>query len=150
MAELSENTFMDLGIMSDEDLREWSKRLGFNINRITFAENLDVNEEMPYGVNIINLGDDDIGGTHWVLWYVPRDDRSTYYFDSFGGPPEDPIVKLSFKHGRDVVCSRRQIQQLNESHCGVWALLMAKVLEDAKKEDRKSAYTRFVYDGGIA
>jgi hypothetical protein len=146
---LTDKEFEGLGIMSDLDLREWAKRLGFGINKISFAENLNDNGELPYGVNIINLGDDHIQGTHWVLWYVPKDDNKTYYFDSFGGPPEDNIVKLSFKHKRQVITSSRQIQQLNESHCGVWALLMAKVLTDAKKEDRQKVYTQFVNDEGI-
>ncbi len=146
---LTDSEFNDLGIMSDIDLREWAKRLGFDINKITFAEDLDMDNGLPYGVNIINLGDNYIQGTHWCLWYVPRDDNKTYYFDSFGGPPEDNIVKLSFKHRREVITSRRQIQQLSESHCGVWALLMGKVMNDAKKEDRKSVFTQFINDEGI-
>jgi hypothetical protein len=141
---LSDSEFNDLGIMSDSDLRHMAKRLGFAINKITYAEDLDPTGSLPYGVNIINLGDDDIGGTHWTLWYVPRDGKMTYYFDSFGGPPENNIIELSFKHDREIVASSRQKQQLNESHCGIWALLMAKVLISAKKEDRRKAYTNFV------
>jgi hypothetical protein len=146
---LTDDEFDDLGIMSDQDLRHMAKRLGFAINKITFAEDLDPDGELPYGVNVINLGDNDIGGTHWTLWYVPRDDNKTYYFDSFGGPPEDNIVNFSFKHNREVVISSKQIQQFNESHCGVWSLLMGKVLNSAKKEDRKNVFTDFVNNSGI-
>lgn len=140
---LTDEQFDEYGIMSDYDLRDLAKKLGFDIDLITYAENLD--NKLPYGVNIINLGDNDIGGTHWTMWFVPEDEKGkTYYFDSFGGPPEDNIIKLSLDNDREVIASNKQIQQMDESHCGIWSLLMANRLINAEPEDRLEVYKEFI------
>lgn len=147
---LTDEQFNAYGIMSDNDLRELASKLAFRINKITFDEDIDVNGGMPFGVNIINLGDEQIGGTHWTLWFVPRDtSKLTFYFDSYGAPPEDNIVELSKRKGKNIVYNSKQIQGYSEQHCGVWSLLMAKELYDAKKNDREQVFARFIEQNAL-
>lgn len=147
---LTDEQFANYGVMSDVDLRELGKRLNVKINKITYAEDINPNGTLPYGVNIINLGDEQIGGTHWTLWYVPKDRSGlTYYFDSFGGTPEDNIVNLSERKGKSIVMNNMQIQGYNEQHCGVWTLLMAKILVEANKGDRPQVFEQFVKDNAL-
>lgn len=143
--ELTDEQFNNYGIMSDDDLRQLARKLGFRISKITFDEDININGGLLYGINIINLGDEQIGGTHWTLWFVPKDRSGvTYYFDSFGAPPEDHIVELSKRKGKDIIYNNKQIQGYSEQHCGIWALLMAKTLFDAKKQDRTKAFDDFI------
>ncbi len=114
------------GVTTDDQLRALAKKMGFKINFIGFAEELP--QRPPEGVNIINLGDDKIGGTHWTLMFVDNTDRHIYYFDSYGAPPEDPINEMAKRYEYKLTWTKKQVQGYSESYCGIWALMMAKTL----------------------
>ena len=65
---------------------------------------------------IINLDDSAGSGTHWTA--AMRGDDFTYYYDSFGLPPSDDIVKKL-----DIIAySDNQHQQIISSSCGLFCL----------------------------
>jgi hypothetical protein len=106
------------------------------INYIGFSENL---QELPKdGLSIINLGDNQQGGSHWtMLWVEPK---YVIYFDSYGVGPEDNIIRLAGR--RTISYNMKQIQGYTESFCGIWALCAAAFI--AKKKDKAKALDEFV------
>lgn len=125
------------GITTDNQLRELARDMGFSLNYVGFAENIP--KHLPIGFNIINLGDNKIGGTHWTLWYVDPLLKFSVYFDSYGGPPEDPILQ---KSPYPIIVNGKQVQKYNEDYCGIWALTCASFINRAK--DKKIALNDFV------
>lgn len=144
--------FSKLGITSDDQLRILASKMGLpKIQYIGFAEDLRL---LPEGLSIINLGGNQ-GGTHWtMLWVQGPDDpralsvsnepRQIVYFDSYGVGPEDQIILLA--NGRGVSFNKKQVQRYEEEHCGIWALLAAKAIIEAKKNNinAKQAIDTFV------
>jgi hypothetical protein len=125
------------GITTDDQLRELATKMGVKLNYIGFAE--DLSKKAPTGFNIINLGGPETRGmgTHWVLWYVGPHESA--YFDSYGAPPEDPIIKLT---PNTLWVNGKQLQGYNEDYCGIWAITAASHLNKAK--DIKKALTSFI------
>ena len=125
------------GITTDVQLRDLADKMGVRLNYIGFAE--DLPKKAPAGFNIINLGGPETGnqGTHWVLWYVGP--KESIYFDSYGAPPEDPIIRLT---SNTLWVNDKQLQGYNEDYCGIWALTAAAHIN--KSADKKKALTDFV------
>lgn len=131
--------FRDLGITSDIQLRDISRKLGMHEPIfIGFAEDLTA---LVNGGYIINLGDDYLGGTHWVLLYI--ENGLAVYSDSYGVGPEDEIIRLL--NGRELVYSSKQIQRYEEYHCGIFALMLAQRLAGRdKKMDIKDSFNSWL------
>lgn len=126
------------GITSADQLRELANRLNVKINYIGFAEQL---KHLPKpGFSIINLGDDTIGGTHWVLWYIDPQRKHDIYFDSYGAPPEDKIIELS--KSDDIIINSKQVQGYYEQYCGIWAITAAAYLN--RHVNKKKAFSDFI------
>lgn len=108
------------GITSNSQLRQFAKTADFVINDINYAEDIDIDRDGAY---IINLGDKEIGGTHWTALWI--DGRDAFYFDSFGVPMEDILIdklkaygikQLWYNHGFE-------FQRLDQQLCGLWCLM---------------------------
>lgn len=128
--------FEELGIISDDQLRNYAEQMGLRINYIGFAENLRTLPEN--GLSIIKLGSNHQGGTHWtMLWVEPE---YVVYFDSYGVGPEDNIIRLAGR--RTISYNTKQIQGYTESFCGIWALCAAAFI--AKKKHKATALNEFV------
>lgn len=69
---------------------------------------------------IVNLDDENAGGSHWVA-YV-KNNRRVDYFDSFGNlrPPRE-LVQY-FGKGVKIYYNYKRYQKWNESNCGQWCL----------------------------
>lgn len=127
--------FRDLGITTDETLRELSKKLNIKVKYIGFAEDLlKEHKELPHGFSIFNLGDEKIGGTHWTCCYkgftnivkgekFPKNGTYIMYFDSYGIGPEDAIVKDAANNNGNLIYNTKQLQKSDGVYCGVWCLL---------------------------
>lgn len=128
--------FNDLGITSDQQLVDLAKKMGLKVNYIGFAEDM---KKLPKdGLSIINLGDDNMGGSHWtMLWVEP--DKITY-FDSYGVGPENNIIKLA--GDRQVIFNKKQVQRYEEEHCGVWVLCAAAAI--ANKKNKPQALEEYI------
>lgn len=114
------------GLTSDDQLRKLAIDIGININYIGFAENI---KKPLTGLNIINLGDHQIGGTHWTSVYV--NGKNSFYYDSFAAPPEDILLKYLPKNV--IYNDYFQSQDINEELCGIWALVFLKNMSTLKK-----------------
>ena len=93
-------------------------------------------EDKFYIVNMENSGDGQ--GTHWVLVFNVRP-RQILYFDSFGLPPPEEILrfmrraKTKAKNAdrdpkKKLFYSTFQIQDLEDSNCGYFVAYVAKQL----------------------
>lgn len=111
------------GITSNIDLIKLSKDLNLKINYVGFAENLK-NVKIRDGSYIINLGDNNIKGTHWTILHIKGNDA--YYFDSFGVVPEDHLIKWL---GKNVQYNKKQLQGINKQFCGQWTILAMYYLQ---------------------
>lgn len=69
----------------------------------------------PLPTCIINLDDSDGPGTHWTAYYHNSNmGDMSYYFDSYGFPPPEPL--------KDLVYQNRQIQALGSPVCGYYCI----------------------------
>lgn len=119
------------GITSDDDLHNLSKQMGFDIDYIGFAENLNIsnlNMLKERNLIVINLGNNELfGGTHWC-GIVLFNNGNSFYFDSFASPLEDILIQKlkSFGVKNIIYNDYFQLQGLTELLCGVWVLLFLK------------------------
>ncbi len=75
------------------------------------------------GAMIINMGDINTGGTHWVAILMGT---NTIYFDSFGCEPPQQVVAFMKKRNKPSFYTDRQLQDLKASSCGWYCIFMAE------------------------
>ncbi len=80
---------------------------------------------------IINLADDNDEGTHWTSLYIKPD--SCLYFDSFGGPPPEAILKLMKATGKPCFYSDIDLQCMNCDSCGYWCVYVMNEMSRNRK-----------------
>lgn len=90
-----------------EELLKILKKLNINDVHIDWDENIDKNKRF----NILNLGDNIRGGTHWVA----VDNKNKEYFDAYGFPPPLKIKDYSY--------NKIPLQYLNSTLCGQYCCL---------------------------
>lgn len=135
------NSISGYGITSTSQLYDLADKLGLKLNYVGFAENLHT--MIPKnGIYIINLGNNQIFGTHWTVLII--NGNNAFYSDSYGAPPEDEIfdfvkkkktrsqngtsqersaVHIKLDYNKDI-----QLQAIDENYCGIWALLTSYYL----------------------
>lgn len=99
------NSVITSGETSRGELELLAKKLDIPVE-INWLQDYDKSNKGP---QIINLGNPNIGGTHWVATYDGK------YFDSFGLPPPPQLKKLEW--------IPLQIQSIKSAHCGQYSLL---------------------------
>jgi len=129
------------GVTSNFDLKKYAKDLNLKINYIGFAENLEKTKtKKGDGGYIINLGNDDIKGTHWTVLIIEKAD--CIYFDSFGVCPEDFLTKW---YGNRIPFNKKQIQGITEEFCGQWTIMclyfLQKKCRGMNLKDRMNFFT---------
>lgn len=118
------------GITSDDDLHNLSKQMGFDIDYIGFAENINIsnlNMLNERKLIVINLGNNVLSGTHWCGLVLFNNGKS-FYFDSYAAPLEDILIqKLKSIGVKNIIYNDYfQLQGLTEQLCGIWVLLFLK------------------------
>lgn len=94
-------------------------------------------ELKPTNFYIINLQDsDDGGGTHWCSFYYSK--LQSIYFDSYGFPPPKEVES---KIG-NYIYNDGQLQDMDASSCGYYALSFIKFLHD--KTNKEEAFKIFL------
>lgn len=88
------------------DLEFMADKMGLGNIKISWLKDAD---ELDTGMNIINLGNPSISGTHWVATYNGK------YFDSFGLVPPEKLSRLEW--------TPLQIQDVRAGFCGNYCLL---------------------------
>ena len=103
---------LDKGMTTPEDLRKIARVLGFHIDYIGFGYNFPLIKDTSK-LCILNLGNDIIGGTHWVA----VNNETKEYFDPLGGPPPDYIPR-DYKNN-----NHHTYQNWRFAHCGQYCVL---------------------------
>ncbi len=99
-------------LTTPEDLRKIAEMLGFHIDYIGFGYNFPLIKDRCK-LCILNLGNDLIGGTHWIA----VNNEAHEYFAPLGGPPPDYIPK-DYKNN-----NHRTYQNWRFAHCGQYCVL---------------------------
>jgi len=96
--------------------------------------------KMDNGYYIINLADDDQGGSHWTCLYKYDDDLNIYY-DSFGFyPPYDVEQKLKGY----VLMNNQQIQDITDTSCGYYCIAFMKYMDKNKSKNPVQSFNKFL------
>lgn len=89
---------------------------------------------------IINMQKPIREGTHWVAYANSQSSQKyIYYFDSFGLPPPDDIVKFLKTSGKQVLYQDAQIQNIESTACGYYCVEFIKAIAN------KVSFYDFVY-----
>ena len=81
----------------------------------------------------VNIDDGSQGGTHWTCFYIK--DNKSYYFDSFGGPPDKFLLKQLPK---PIIYHNYKIQEIKSKSCGSFCLYLFYLLERMNYYDANS------------
>jgi hypothetical protein len=99
--------------LSNIELMEASRKLKIpNFRGVYLRDTLPMKPKRNE-CGILNL-DSSIGrGTHWVAWH--KKGQNKYYFDSYGLPPPNEMLKYLQK---GVLYNTEQVQQSDQVFCG--------------------------------
>jgi len=118
------------GYTSNYQLAEYATKNKIPVHAIVYMNDLYDKVDLKYGGYILNL---DPKSGHWVAVYIAKDSDYSYYFDSYGLVPPEPVKWLSQKmKKKDVVFSNKQVQALNSHFCGQFCLLFLHYLNNTK------------------
>lgn len=86
---------------------------------------------------ILNLDDPNGGGTHWVLLSMLTP-KKPFYFDSFGVPPDDGVLKAirGNKSSPKILYNTVQLQGLENNDCGSYCIDVANHLLQGESPER--------------
>jgi len=81
------------------------------------------NKPVPGECAVMNLDSSGGKGTHWVAWVCSTDNNTKFsvYFDSFGLPMPDNLLKYLKKIGK-IFINNEQIQQDSSVRCGYYCI----------------------------
>ena len=72
----------------------------------------------------VNIDDGSQDGTHWTCFYI--NDKKSYYFDSFGGQPDEFLLKQLPK---PIINHNYKIQDINSKLSGSYCLYFFYLIE---------------------
>lgn len=142
------------GISTNTQLSEFAKNDEIPLIEINFAENILINKDGAY---IINLGESG-HGTHWTgLWVEKKKaldsggaqsspPREAFYFDSYGVGPEDILIKKLKAYGiKDLKYNKGfEFQRYEEELCGMWVLMFFHYMDKNKKLPLEQRFKKMV------
>lgn len=129
------NSLLRNGETSNYQLIEAAQKIGIPLRRVAFKDQL-ARHPPEDGGYIINMQDSkEGGGTHWVGLFLvkskyrahalerPRKQPLAYYFDSYGLPPPEAVLKFVRAYGAEWLWhSNEQLQAINTYFCGQYTL----------------------------
>lgn len=122
------------------------KEICINDFRGVFCKN-QLPKKLINGSFVINMENDkdDKGninpGSHWVALFIDHH-MNPYYFDSFGFPPPQDVIKFCKKTNKKIAYSQKQIQDVKSHCCGYYALSFCKYMSN-KSDPRLSTLNKF-------
>ena len=72
----------------------------------------------------VNIDDGSQGGTHWTCFYLKN--NKSYYFDSFGGAPDNFLLNQLPK---PIIYHNFKIQDIKSQFCGSYCLYFFFLIE---------------------
>ena len=88
----------------------------------------------------VNIDDGRMGGSHWCAFYIK--DNKSFYFDSFGGQPDNFLLNQLLK---PIIYHNYKIQDINSKLCGSYCLYFFYLIERMNYYDTilKLVFSRF-------
>ncbi len=145
------------GLQLEQSLKKSKSKIPYLIRMKNNLKASDYREPM---VGIINLQSSTEGnGTHWAGFLIPPPSRTVngietaknaYYYDSFGQPPAEQVVKFLKTKGRKIVYSDQQLQKLDSDTCGehvlAWIRYMTQYLNGKSDQLLQQKYLNYIYN----
>lgn len=114
------------GSNSDSDLRKLARNVRVRLTGIGSIYDLHPIQNTSKYIFLIHPKGTMAG--HWVAAVVHK--KIAFYFDSFGIPPPEQIVR-ALGH-RQILYNSTQIQALNQNHCGQFCVMFLKEVRSPK------------------
>ena len=89
-------------------------------NSLIYPRDSKINSDKGF----VNIDDGSQGGTHWTCFIVK--DNKSYYFDSFGGQPDEFLLKQLPK---PIINHKNKIQYINSKLSGSYCLYFFYLIE---------------------
>lgn len=145
------------GLQLEQSFKKSRSKLPFIIRTKNNLKPSDYREPL---ICIFNLQDSTKGsGTHWTCAIIPPPSRTVngiktadknYYFDSFGAPPPEEVVRFLKTKNRKIIYSDQQLQKIDSDTCGEhvlnWIRYMSQYLNGKSDQMLQQKYLKFVYD----
>lgn len=116
-------------LLSDVDIRILCKMFNINLIDVCFKSKLN-NMIIQNGSYVINMDKDDIGGTHWISFYV--NGKRAVYYDSFGEEAPTEILNFCKRSGVKLIMNSFQVQHIDDIECGWWCISFLHWMEKHK------------------
>lgn len=120
------SSVINAGATDRNDLELLAKKLINGPVKINWLKDYDKNNKGP---QILNLGNPNIGGSHWCATYNGK------YFDPFGLPSPPQLQHLEWVP--------LQIQSIKSGHCGQYSLLWLYYM---MRDEEDQFYNQFTID----
>lgn len=124
--------------LSNFDIEDILKKDGININGIYSKDVLP--NPLDNGFYVVNLSDDDEGGTHWTCLYK-YDDGLNFYYDSFGFPPPVDVEQLL---KGNIIMNNKEIQDMLDTSCGYYCIAFIKYMTKHKNKNPIQIFNKFL------
>ena len=105
--------------LSNFELEDLGKILGFHVEVCLQDQLQMMTANKQNGKYIINLGNLQNGGTHWVALQFKK--NVAMYFDSFGAPPPPNVITFA-KNSKKLGYSNQITQAIESELCGWYCL----------------------------
>lgn len=105
-------------VLTNFDLLEYGKDLRLRNYTVLMKDEFTLKRNWNYIINLHNKGQ---SGSHWVSM-VTSDTAQAFYFDSFGMPPPQNIVKILKDNFYKIYFNSKQIQDIKSEVCGYFTL----------------------------
>jgi hypothetical protein len=93
----------------------------------------------PNDFIILNTGEQETGGTHWVVLYDKA--GQLYYFDSFGVIPTEWVLQYEISKKTNVIYGNYQYQPIESDRCGQWVTAFVLFMKKNDFEDFEKVFS---------
>ena len=125
--------------ISNFDIEETMDSLNIPLNACVSKNGLIYYHNLNRGNYIINLGNADTNGTHWVALLVRQ--KECLYYDSFGMPPPHDVQYFLGK--KKCIYNTDQVQDLEDSTCGYYSMAIIHFCHINKHYDLRKCLNLF-------
>jgi hypothetical protein len=119
---MSVNSIMEIlkkkGI-SNFDIYNLCEKLKVPLNDILMRDQIE-NKQLQDGNYVFNMDTSDGRGNHWCSFVL--DNKTIYYFDSYGMPCAEECVTAWDRVGYKIKCNSVHIQDLKSQLCGFYCI----------------------------
>jgi hypothetical protein len=124
--------------ISNFDIEDTMHELNIPLNACESKDSLN-HHKPKIGNYIINLGDTNTGGTHWIALIVRS--KEYLYYDSYGQPPPNDVKQFLGK--KKVIYNTDQVQDLTDTTCGFYAMAIIHFCHINKQHDLRKCLNLF-------